>query len=105
MLDEGSLVCTACGVRQFIHVGERPGERDWLKNRSVHTYRRWMEKRLRDRSVVWEHEIRIVVQDFHDIVSVLRKERFIKRNVSRYDFYILRICSRRGIKRRVPRTR
>ena len=41
-----------------------------------------------------------LVSDFHKIVSVLREEGLIKRNVSRYDFYIIRICSRKRIQPR-----
>ena len=59
-----------------------------------------MWKRLRDRSVASYNEIRLVVSDFHKIVFVLRKEGLIKRNVSRYDFYIIRICSRKRIQPR-----
>ena len=88
---------------QLIHVSESgPGESDWMKKKSVHTYRRWMWKRLRDRSVATHNEIGLIVSDFHKIVSVLREEGLIKRNVSRYDFYIIRICSRKRIHPREP---
>ena len=49
------------------------------------------------------NEIRLILSDFHKIVFVLRKEGLIKRNVSRYDFYIIRICTRRQIQTREPR--
>ena len=61
-----------------------------------------MWKRLRDRSVATHNEIGLIVSDFHKIVSVLREEGLIKRNVSRYDFYIIRICSRKRIQPREP---
>ena len=74
-----------------------------MKKKITHTYRKWIWKRLRDRSVASYNEIRLILSDFHKIVFVLRKEGLIKRNVSRYDFYIIRICTRRQIQPIEPR--
>ena len=48
-------------------------------------------------------EIGLIVSKFHKIVSLLREESFIRTNVSQYDFYTIRIASRRGIHLRRPR--
>ena len=73
LLEEEGLMCTSCGRRQYVNVNERPGEDDWMKKKSVHTYWRWMEKRLRDRSIVTINDIGLIVSDFHKRVSVLRE--------------------------------
>ena len=46
------------------------------------------------------NDIPIIVSVFSKIVGALQEAGFVKKNVSLYDYYILRVCSRRGIKSR-----
>ena len=98
VVDADGLVCPSCGVRHFIL--ERPGKFNWMKKKAIHTYRRWMSKRLQDHSIVNINDIPIIVSVFSKIVGALQEAGFVKKNVSLYDYYILRVCSRRGIKSR-----
>lgn len=54
----------------------------------------------REKSVASYNEIGLTFSDFHKIVSVLREEAFVRKNASRYDIYIIRICSMRRIEPR-----
>ena len=100
VVDADGLVCPSCGVRHFTLVNERPGKFDWMKKKSIHSCSRWMSKLLQDRSIVNINDIPIIVSGFPTIVVALQEAGFAKKNVSRYDYHILRVCSRRGIKSR-----
>ena len=42
--------------------------------------------------------INIILDDFMKVLDIIRKEKLItRRNLSRYNYYIIRLCSRRGI--------
>ena len=95
IINEELRVFTICGVYHgYLHVSEKPGEYDWMKKKSVHKRNKWMEKRLRERGVHWS-KVDIIVHAFNLIVTELRKH--IVHNVSRYDYYVIRIYSRRQI--------
>ena len=100
VVDADGLVGPSCGVRHFTLVNERPGKFDWMKKKSIHRYRRWLSKRLQDRSIVNMNDIPLIVSDFCKIVGALQEAGFVKKNASRYDYNFLRVCSRRGIKSR-----
>ena len=55
-----------------------------------------MYKRLRE--CIDSRYINIIIDDFEKVLDIMRKEKLITgRNVSRYNYYIIRLCSRRGI--------
>ena len=55
-----------------------------------------MYKRLRE--CIDSKYISIITDDFEKVLDVMRKEKLIKgRNISRYNYYIIRLCSKRGI--------
>ena len=55
-----------------------------------------MYKRLR--KCVDSKYINIITDDFMKVLDVMREKKLIScRNVSRYNYYIIRLCSRRGI--------
>ena len=55
-----------------------------------------MYKRLKE--CIDSRYINIIIDDFEKVLDVMRKEKLISgRNVSRYNYYIIRLCSRRGM--------
>ena len=55
-----------------------------------------MYKRLKE--CIDSRYINIIIDDFEKVLDVMRKEKLISgRNVSRNNYYIIRLCSRRGI--------
>ena len=73
-------------------------ENIWMKykKKTVHNRSKWTYKRL------WEFidnkYINIIIDDFEKVLDVMRREKLISsRNVARYNYYIIRLCSRRGI--------
>ena len=74
----------------------------WMKKKSSHYRRRWIEKVLRNKSIDWD-STKIICRDFKKIVQVMMKLNLIKgRNLSRYDYFIIRIISRNGLTGKCP---
>ena len=91
-LNEGGGVCHSCGsLHGYLHENERPREDEWMKKKSVHQGNKSMEKNLREYGVHWSNNR----QGFPPIVAEFRKH--IANNVGRYDYYVMRVCSRRQI--------
>ena len=67
-----------------------------VERKTVHDPRRWMQLRIE------KHELtripaRAVIEDFCRVVVTMREGGMLDgRNVSSYDFYLLRLCSLRG---------
>ena len=96
----GYYTCLKCGVINDNYV-TNGGE--WIKNiwmkykkKSVHNRSKWMYKRLRE--CIDSQYINIINDDFMKVVDIMRKDKLISsRNIARYNYYIIRLCSRRGI--------
>ena len=55
-----------------------------------------MYKKLRE--CIDSQYINIIIDHFIKVVDIMKKEKLISgRNVARYNYYIIRLCSRRGI--------
>ena len=55
-----------------------------------------MYKRLKE--CIDSRYINIIIDDFEKVLDVMRKEKLISgRTISRYNYYITRLCNRRGI--------
>ena len=92
-----TLYCSDCKVDRiiadhaFVHEGQWI-DNIWLKykKKSVHSRNRWTYKKLC--RCVEDQCIDHICDDF------IKEEKLISgRNVSRYNYYIIRLCSRRGI--------
>ena len=57
-------------------------------------------RHIRDRveKYVNPKHCRSIVSDFIEVVAIKIKHKMIKKNVSRYDYYIIRLASRKGAK-------
>ena len=63
--------------------------------KTVHNRSKWMYKRLRE--CIDRRNINII-DDFEKVLDVMRKEKLITgKNIARYNYYIIRLCSRTGI--------
>ena len=52
----------------------------------------------RQRECIDSQYINIIIDDFRKIVDIMKKEKLISgKNIARYNYYIIRLCSRRGI--------
>ena len=82
---DGYYTCPKCGViSNYLTNG---GE--WVENI-------WMYKRLKE--CIDSRYINIIIDDFEKVLDVMRKEKLISgRTISRYNYYITRLCNRRGI--------
>ena len=66
------------------------------KKKSVHNRSKWMYKILKE--CIDSQYTNIINDDFVKVLDVIRKEKLISgRNLSRYNYYIVRLCSRRRI--------
>ena len=64
--------------------------------KTVHSRSKWMYKRLRE--CIDNIYINIIIDDFMKVLNIMRKEKLISgKNVARYNYYIIRLCSRKGI--------
>lgn len=95
-IEDGVFSCNKCGETTYGHVNNFiPNV--WMYKKTHHSYSKWLGKLLTGKRLVSEDSIPIVIEDFILIVSALKRNKLIAKNVSKYNFYILRICSRRGI--------
>ena len=85
-----------CVVRLCAHISEYD-EDDYMKNKSVNLRSKWIQKRLH--GVIKSEHIKTISTDFMKIVHTMNKNKLIKGSKrSRHNCYIIRLCSRRGIK-------
>ena len=88
------FACPKCGEAEFLCDAVPFVENIWLKQRSRHSRMRWLEKMLRDKGVTW-NAIQVICGDFRKILQVFMNKGLIKgRNLSRYDYFVIRIVSR-----------
>ena len=96
---DGYYTCPKCGVisDNYLTNGGEWIENIWMKyKKTVHNRSKWIYKRLRE--CVDSRYNNIITDDFMKVLDVMRKEKLISEgNVARYNYYILRLYSRRGI--------
>ena len=89
---DGYYMCPKCGIitDNYLANGGEWIENIWMKyKKTIHNRSKWMYERL--------HEC-VDSRYINIIVDIMRKEKLISdRNVARYNYCIIRICSRRGI--------
>ena len=94
-VQDGFYTCTTCGETEYGHVENFIPE-IWMKNKSVHSRKRWFVNKVRE--FVDSKYIGMISHDFMSVVNVMIKHHLIKgKNVSRYEYYIIRLASRRNI--------
>ena len=90
---DGIYICDVCGT-----VGDSVMVSEWIENiwlrRKKSIYIRSRNIRSRLEKYVHHSHLRYVFEDFLQVVDVMTKHRLIKRNISRYDYYIIRLSSR-----------
>ena len=95
----GYYTCKKCGVvgGNYLISGGEWIENIWLKyKKSVHNRSKWMYKKLL--KCIDSQYINIILDDFMKVLDIMRKEKLITgRNLSKYNYYIIRLCSRRGM--------
>ena len=89
------FVCVECGeVEDCVMVPEWV-DKIWLNGkRSVYIRNRHIKARVEQ--FVYPKYCSSIVEDFIKVVDLMVKNGMIKKNVSRYDYYIIRLASRRG---------
>lgn len=86
--------CPKCGECVFLCVAVPFIKNIWLRNKSQHSRTSWMQKRLQNKDVPW-NIIPVICNDFNDINRIMMTEMMLKsRNLSKYDYYIIRIISK-----------
>ena len=68
-------------------------------NRKKDMYIRSRHIRNRVRKFVHHKYQSSIVSDFLDVIRIVTQQNFIKKNVSRYNYYIIRLASRKCAKR------
>ena len=94
--DGGYYVCQVYGEVGGYKNQESFIPQIWRKQRSEHKRNKWFAKVLR--RYVNQRDVSILFNDFMKVVVELKKNKLIKKNISRYDYYIIRLATRRGIK-------
>ena len=99
-INPGVTVCKVCFVEEYEMV---PGfiEEIWRYQKTSHSRRRWFVNKVGEFSD--RRHVRTLADDFARVTSALEARGMIGgkgsgRNVSRYEYYIIRLCSRRAIK-------
>lgn len=89
-------VCSECGTTYYAFDDTMYVERVWLHRKSKHSRARWMEKRVKSKVPMVPHgDLNLIVCDFKLIVDTIISESLSKgANLTRYDYYIIRIVSR-----------
>lgn len=89
-------VCVECGkvgyemVQQWV-------DNIWL-NRKTSVYTRSRHIRATVEQYAHPQHRSSIVSDFIGVVDIITKHEMIKKNISRYDYYIIRLASRKGVK-------
>ena len=95
---DGSYTCKKCSVisDNYLTNGGEWVENIWMKyKKSVHNRSKWMYKKLKE---CIDSQYINIIDDFMKALDIIRKEKLISgRNLSRYNYYIIRLCSRREI--------
>ena len=93
--EAGVNTCKKCGRTEYGFVSDWV-DNIWLYKKSVHRRDKWFHNNVRD--IMTSDEANNITSDFIDVVNVMTRNGLIKgRNVSRYNYYIARLSSKRGI--------
>ena len=90
---DGIYISDKCG-----RVGDTVVVNEWIENiwmcRKKSIYIRCRNIRNSIETYVHKIHVRYVFEDFLKVADIMIKYGLIKKNISRYDYYIIRLCSR-----------
>ena len=94
-IDNGVTTCKRCGVTDYELIPPYIDE-IWKRKRTTHSRKRWFLNKVNE--YVDRRYVSILTDDFVKVVNAMESLELIKgRNVSKYTYYIIRLCSRRDI--------
>ena len=97
IVDEGVYVCPECGETEYGYVNEWDDE-IWKHKKSLHSRYLHFRKQMIAGRYIESRYISMIADDFIRVVSVMIEHDLIKgKNVSKFAYYVIRLCSRRGI--------
>ena len=92
---DGIYNAIVCGT-----VGDSVMVNEWIENIWLHRmksiYIRSRNIRSRLEKYVHHSHLRYVFEDFLKVVDIMTTQKLINKNISRYDYYIIRLASRIG---------
>ena len=91
------FVCVNCGEVIYYEMVPECVENIWL-NRKKSQYIRSRHIRARVEEYVHDNYRSSIVSDFMEVVKIMIKHGMINKNISRYDYYIIRLACRIGAK-------
>ena len=101
----GYVTCSNCGqvvdVLLSNYVSYEHNKDDYLKQRSEHCRVRWFKRLMRNH--IHSSHWNLISHEFQEIVRCMESLRLLEgRNLVKYSFYLIRLCSRNGVELRTP---